>query len=178
MATACNIKRGWSTTALVVCQYQRTTASLPAGCFGSSVIAHWRHFSGMQQPQHRPSRDNDWQLLIKTDTQQQRRIRRVSLIFSQRYLSSCPSVRLSVCDALELRVNRELSAKWTDAVRHRSGPARLWNIRNVVGPISRFISKTIKHTAIVTTADEQASSRTVYDLSNSAIFNDLEWPLT
>ena len=94
MATACNIKRGWSTTALVVCQYQRTTASLPAGCFGSSVIAHWRHFSGMQQPQHRPSRDNDWQLLIKTDTQQQRRIRRVSLIFSQRYLSSCPSICL------------------------------------------------------------------------------------
>jgi len=41
--------------------------------------------------------------------------------------------------------------------------------------ISRFISKTIQDTAIVTTEDEQ---KRVCDLSNDAIYNDLELPVT
>ena len=44
-----------------------------------------------------------------------------------------------------------------------------------VRPISRFISETIQHTAIVIMEGEQ---ETIPELSNVVIFNDLEWPLT
>jgi len=50
----------------------------------------------------------------------------------------------------------------------------VWKI-GVFRPISRFISKTVQGTAIVTMEDEQ---ELVFCLSSGAISNGLQWPLT